>query len=154
MHNEKVAWQTIEYQYQEKSHEWFVGLAVIATALFIVAVLLKNFLFGIIILVGAFAIMLSAKRPPDEIEYEINRSGIVNHKTFYPYSFLDSFWIDNTNPSWQKLIVTSKKLLMPIIVIPLGEQDPDEIKNFLANYLPEKEQYEPLSHRLFEYFGF
>jgi hypothetical protein len=43
---------------------------------------------------------------------------------------------------------------MPLIIIPLGNQDPDEVRNFIANYLVEKELFEPLSHKILESFGF
>jgi len=129
-------------------------LGITTIAFFAIAILFKNFLFAIIILLTGVTLNLFMRRPPEEREYEINRSGIIVNKTFYPYSFLHSFWIDNMDLSWQKLLITSKKTLMPLIILPLGEQDPDEVKNFLGNYLPEKEQHEPLSHKILEYFGF
>ena len=51
-------------------------------------------------------------------------------------------------------IRTDFVLSAEIIVITLGNQDPDEVRNFLGNYLPEHEQYEPLSHKILEYLGF
>ena len=154
MQNDKITWESPEYIFREKSREWFIALGIIALALFVASILLKNFLFAIIITISTFTVILFAKRPPEHTLYEINKSGLIINTSFYPYSFLQSFWIDNTDQSWQKLLITSKKTLMPLIIIALGDQDPEEVKNFLANYLPEKEQYEPLSHKILEYLGF
>ena len=43
---------------------------------------------------------------------------------------------------------------MPYIIIPLGDADPETVRNFLLEYLNEEEHSEPLSHKLMEYLGF
>jgi|SRR3989344_2187445 len=154
MENEQITWEALEYLHQEKSKDWFIVLGIIALALFIVALLFKNALFAVVIVLSAVTLMLHARRPPDMLNFEVNRVGIVINKRFYPYSFLYSFWVDRTDTHAPKLLVTSKKLLMPMIIIPLGDQDPDAVRNFLANYLPEQELLEPLSHKILEGLGF
>jgi hypothetical protein len=154
MQNDKIVWEAPEYIYREKHKEWFVGLGVIALALFVVAILFKNFLFAAIVVLATFTILLYATRRPYALSFEINRVGVILNRTFYPYSFLDAFWVDYTDESVRKLFIVSRKFFMPMLIIPLGEQDPDEVRNFLTNYLPERELLEPLSHKILEYFGF
>jgi hypothetical protein len=154
MENEQIRWEAPEYTHREKNREWYISFCIIALALFIAALLFKNILFSIVIALIVLAVGLNIKRLPETFLFEANRVGIIINKRFYPYSFLYSFWVDRTEPESPKLLVTSKKLLMPMIIIPLGEQNPDELRNFLANYLPEQELMEPLSHKILEYFGF
>jgi len=154
MENESIYWEAPEYVHQEKDKNWFISFGLIAFAFFVVALLLKNILFAIIVALASFTVVLYSRRTPGVLSFETNRVGLSVNKTFYPYSFLYSFWVDQTEPHAHKLLVTSKKLLMPMLIIPLGEQDPDELRNFLANYLPEQEMMEPLSHKILEYFGF
>ncbi|OHA17983.1 MAG: hypothetical protein A2664_01385 [Candidatus Taylorbacteria bacterium RIFCSPHIGHO2_01_FULL_46_22b] len=154
MENEKISWEAPEYIFYRRSREWYLSLGIITAALFIVSILFKNYLFAVVILIGAFSMVLHTKRQPKDTYYEINRSGIILNKTFYPYSFLESFWIDHTDPNWKKLLIVSKKTFMPLIIIPFAEQDADEVEQFLGNYLVRKEYYEPLSHRIIEYLGF
>ena len=154
MESEQITWEAPEYLHQEKSRDWFVVFGIIALALFVVALLFKNVLFAVVIILSAFTFMLHARKPPGTLAFEINRVGIVINKRFYPYSFLYSFWVDRTDSHTPKLLITSKKMLMPMIIIPLGEQSPDAVHDFLANYLPEQELLEPLSHKILEGFGF
>lgn len=154
MQNDQIMWEAPEYIYREKSREWFISFWIIMAALFAVAVLFKNFLFAGIIVLTAFTVTLYARREPSLLRFEITRVGINTHRTFYPYSFLTAFWIDHLSVGSPKLLLVSSKLLMPMIVIPLGDQDPDEVRNFLNNYMVERELFEPLSHKLLDYFGF
>ena len=154
MQNDRIQWHAPEYFFYTKSREWFIALSIVALALLVVAVFLKDFLFAVVIVVGAVALALHAKHPPREIEAEVNRTGLLVNQTFYPYSSLQSFWIDQHNRRGPKLLARSQKLLMPLIIVPLGEQDVDVVHGFLENYLPQQEQYEPLSHKLLEYLGF
>jgi len=154
MQNEKIIWESPEYTYHEKSRDWFVVFGIIALAFFVVSILFKNFLFAAVIVIGAFSVVLHAKRKPATLSFEINRVGVISHRRFYPYSYLNAFFVDQTDPLAHKLLLTSHKMLMPMIVIPLGDQDPDEVRNFIANYLPEQELLEPLSHKMLDYFGF
>ena len=154
MEQENIEWEAPEYLHQEKTREWYMSFGIIALALFVVAILFKNILFAVVIVLIAFTVMLHARRLPWMIAYEVNRVGIVMNKRFYPYSFLYSFWVDHSEPHAPKLLITSKKMLVPMIVIPFGEQDPDVVRNFISNYLPEQELLEPLSHKIAEYLGF
>lgn len=154
MQDDKIVWEAPEYLHQEKSRDWFIAFGIIALALFIVALLFKNTLFAIVIILSAFTAMLHAKRPPDTLTYEVNRVGIVINRRFYPYSFLYSFWVDRTDSHTPKLLITSKKMLLPMIIVPLGDQNPDVLRDFIANYLPEQELLEPLSHKILESLGF
>ena len=154
MENEHIYWEAPEYIHKEKTREWFISFGIIATALFVAALLLDNVLFAVVIALGFGSVLLYAKRTPSTHSFEANRVGLILNKSFYPYSYLHSFWVDRTEEGNHKMLVTSKKLLVPMIIVPLGQQDSDELRNFVANYLPEQELMEPLSHKVLEYFGF
>ena len=53
-----------------------------------------------------------------------------------------------------KIILKSKKAIMPYIVIPVHDESVDEVAAVLREFLEEKELAEPASHKVMEYLGF
>ena len=152
-----ISWKALEYEHKEKHPDWFWSLGVIVLAGAVTAIIFGNILFAILLVVGAFTLALYASRKPEHIYVTLSDRGVIINKRLYPYLTLDSFWVEdvedhsNTIP---KLILKSKKLLMPYIIIPVEEVSPDEVRDFLLNHLPEEEHEEPLAHRIMERLGF
>jgi hypothetical protein len=148
-------WETTEYYHSPKSKDWYWGLSMITVTILIISFLLGDGLFGIFTLIAAFTLALFAHQPPRLVTVELTTKGIALSKTFYPYSEMESFWVDIIeNPNHPKILFKSKRLLMPFIAIPLGNMHPDDIADFLIDYLPEVHHKEPLLMRLLEDFGF
>lgn len=150
-----ATWQALEYHHKEKTRDWFLGLAMITITIAVISVLLGDSLFAIVILLSGFALALVAQRPPRTITIQMGTRGILIDKSLFLYNELDAFWIEvEENPAHPKILFKSKRLLMPYVIAPLGDMDPNEIGDFLAHFLPEIEQKEPLLQRLLEDFGF
>ena len=105
------------------------------------------------ILLGALTLVIYSVRKPNIIGVELGKRGVSVNNTIYPYNTLKSFWVeeDDIEP---KILMQSEKVLMPYIIIPLSDTDPDIVREFLLNYLEEEEHREPLSQKLMEYLGF
>lgn len=155
-HPAPINWQALEYHHEPKSPDWFWAVGIIALCTAIISIIYGNILFAILVIVATFSLFMYAVRQPEFIEFELNRKGIVIEKKLYPYSTLQSFWVEefnNIHPH-PKLLVKSQKIAMPLIVIPIAGIHPDDVRDFLRLYLPEEEQFEPLSQKLMEYLGF
>ncbi len=87
------------------------------------------------------------------MEVELNKRSIFINNKIYPFNTLKSFWVEEYGKE-PLLIIQSMKPLMPYIIIPVGDADPDNIRDFLIKYMTEEEHFEPLSHKLMEYLGF
>jgi len=154
MEPQTIQWEAAEHEHKERSTDWFwtVGIVVVAGA--ITAIILENFLFAIVILLAGFAITLFNARRPVVHEFELSQRGLRIGSKRYPYLTLESFWVeDEQRPDEPKLLVTSKKPFVPHLVIPLGNLDPQNVREFLLPLLKEEEQRESLAHHLFEWFG-
>lgn len=150
----RMEWDAHEYEHKERSSDWFWAVGIVAVALAIAAIIFKNIILGILILVGAFALTIFAKRPPNHVRVVLDERGIVRNKVFYPYSTLESFWIDVEHPH-KKIILRSKKVLMPLIIVPLGEEvEVEELHENLSLVLKEEFHSLPLVEKLLEYLGF
>lgn len=149
-------WQEHEYIFQEKTNDWYWAVGIIAFSITVISIIFGNTLFALLILVGIITLTVFASRPPRLIRFEINKSGIIIEKSFFPYATLDTFWVeDNTHiakPS--KLFIKSNKTLSPIIAIPLGNMDAQEVRDFLMNHIFEEHHIESFSEKVLEYLGF
>jgi hypothetical protein len=79
--------------------------------------------------------------------------GVLVGKILYPYSNLDSFWVE-TRDIHPRLIIKSKKVFMPFISILLEDADPDQVHDHLIKYLKPEEHIEPLFEKILIYLGF
>lgn len=150
---EPVQWETVEYYHTEKSTDWFWAVSIVAISAAVTAVIFQNVLLAILIIIGAVALIMYAKRIPGDTVAEINDGGILFGDTYYPYANLDSFWVDDEH-YYDRLLVKSQKTFMPFIVIPLAGTHPEMIRERLRPHLLEEEHHEPIIQQLMEHFGF
>ena len=149
----KLTWTAPEYVYRHKNPDWYWILGIVTLTAAIVSLLLGDILFSFVILLSGFVLALYGARPPRTLTYTLTEKGIIADATLYPYSTLESYWIDDTViPS--RLLVQSRKIAMPLIVIPIEEVHDDDVSEILTDYLHEVEHQESLSQKIFEYFGF
>lgn len=151
--NPILQWQTPEFKYVHKSPDWFWAIGVVALAIAIASVIYGNILFAIVIIIGSAALMLQGVRKPDIITVTLTKRGIIVEDEMYPYATLESFWIV-FNEYEQRLLVKSDRTFMPLLVLPIRDIDPDQLRDELLMHLPEEEIQEPLTQKIVEYLGF
>ncbi|MDP3875328.1 MAG: hypothetical protein Q8Q22_02310 [bacterium] len=150
----KIEWDAHEYEHKERSPDWFWAVGIISISLAIASVIFGNIILGILILVSVFTLSIFANRPPSTLRVTIDEKGITRGKVRYPYQTLQSFWIDTEHPH-KKIILRSEKLLMPLIIVPLGDEvDVEELHENLSRFLSEEFHSLPLVERILEYLGF
>lgn len=147
-----ISWHAPSHIHIEKGQDWYWAIGIIALALAAVAFILGNVITGIFVIVATVALVLHASRPAHEIPIEINDRGIVIEDTLYPFVTLESFWIPHDDIP--KIILKSRKLFMPYVVIYIDEVDPENVRQILLRYIAETEHHEPFLKALLEGFGF
>lgn len=140
----RLEWSAPEFFYFEKTELWFAVSGLMAIVLFITALWTRNILFALLIFLGYFSITIYAIKKPKDIAVNINSQGIKIDNTLYSYDNLKSFWIFYEPPTLKEISLISKKTIMPHIKIPIGAQNPDEIRRVLIQHLREKKQNESL----------
>lgn len=150
----KITWQAPDHIKPERSSDWFWTVGIITIGAVILTIFFKNFLFGFVLLLGTFSLFLSAHTPPVLTDYEINRKGVKINETIYTYANLESFYIiDEDGYERDRLLLKSKKLLMPLIVLPIEDADQNEIREFLIEYLNEEELSESTAYKIMHNLG-
>ena len=148
-----ITWQAPTHIHKEKKLDWYWVIGIITLALAAVAFMFGEVITGLFIIIAAVALVLHASHPAHLVSYEINDRGLRADDTLYPFLTLESFCIphDHVPP---RLLIKSRKVFMPLIVIYIEEVDPEEIRAVMLKYIAETEHHEPLLKLLLERFGF
>lgn len=146
-----INWSALEFEYKEKSADWFWAVWIIGLGLAVLSVFLDNLLFAILIILGAFTLSLQSVKKPRTIDFEVNEDGIIIDKKLYLYNTLESFWVIGKE---KKAIIKSKKLVVPFLILPLENIDPKYLREYLIKHIKEEEMSEPIAHIIMEKLGF
>jgi hypothetical protein len=149
-----VTWEAPEHHHVEKGNDWFWALGLLSIAGSSAAFIFGNVLFGIVILLGAITMVILAMQEPKVIPFAVLTRGIRVGNELYPYSTLESFTIDEDHRHGPQLLIKSKKLLMPLLIMPVPPEYVDDIDDLIGGRLPEEHLEEPVAHRILEFFGF
>lgn len=150
---EKISWQTHEFHYREKSSDWYWIVGIVAVSVAIIAIILNNIIFAILILVSAFTLSLFATKKPNFVEITLDKDAVTIGNNRHPYSMFDSFWIE-TRDDVPRIIFKPKKIYVPLLVIFTEDVSLEKIREVLSNSLSEEELTEPLLEKLMVYLGF
>jgi len=145
---DQIEWTAPEFEHYQKSKSWFLVLGLITIGLFIWALWTKNVLFALLIGLSYFSLSVYALKKPRDVSLAIDPRGVRINKTIYDFDSIRSFWIFYEPPYTRELSLRSRKTFMPYIKIPLGEQNPVEVRDFLIKYIPEKKHVESLVDNL------
>jgi hypothetical protein len=148
------SWQTPEYVHKEKTTDWYWTVGIISAALVVTCMIFGNFLFAIVLAIGAFCLVLFAARKPRMVDVHIDDKGIVIEKTLYPYSSLSTFGLDDSHHDGPRLFLRSSKPLMPLVTVPIRGRSIDELREHLSRHLKEEVFEQSLAHTIFEKMGF
>jgi hypothetical protein len=150
----KVSWKSLEYKKKEKTADWYWAVIIIALSIAVIAFILEDGFFAILIIIAVGTLLMFSTQDPKIIDVSLDQRGLIIDKEMYPYATLEDFWVDITEEHSPKILFKSKKLIMPLIIVPLDEYHHLDIRDFLLQYLPEKEMHEPTSHKIMEKLGF
>ncbi len=157
--NDSITWLAPIHEHRKHSADWYWAVGIITVSLAVAFVIVGNIFLSIIIVLGIGTLLLNTKTAPRILEYEISSKGIRVDTKLYPWESLESFWILEESQSGEihsgaKILLISKKLLMPHIVIPLDTDLTEEVHKALTQVLHEEPQVEPLPDRIMRRIGF
>ena len=149
-----ITWKAPEYEHRERTKDWYITVIIIVSAIAVTAVILGNILFSILILISLFALILFSIRSPEMLDIEISTAGIKVGKQVFTFENLEDFWIEEEKQR-KKLLLKSKKLLMPLITIPVTpDVDTAELRNTLAEKINESLLEESFLVQIMDHYGF
>jgi hypothetical protein len=140
-------WDVPEYERYPHSKKWYLVATLFLVACIAYSIFFEeNYLFAFILLLITVIFTFHEVREPGVVQFGITEKGIVWRGFLFPFREIRAFWIIY-EPGVQNLYFTFKKPTNPRLTIPLGEQDPSEIRELLKQYVFEdlSKDEEPLS---------
>jgi hypothetical protein len=150
----KISWHVLEYKKKEKTADWYWAVGIIAVSISIISIFMHNIFFAVLIIIAVGTLLIFSVRDPKIVEVELSDKGIRVDKNLYSYVSLEAFWVDGSQEREEKIILKSKKAIMPLIIVPIEEYSHEDIRRFLLEKITEKEMEEPLSQKVMDKLGF
>jgi hypothetical protein len=143
-------WTINEYESHDRGWKWFFLVGVGCVLLIGYAILVDNFLFALIIILGVIILYLQHHQDPEQVLFQITELGVVVGKKFYPYRELTDFYIIYQPPRVKSLFIGTKSATRPTIRIPLYDRNPVEVRHILLEHLDEdiEKEEEPISESI------
>ncbi len=149
-----IEWEALEHSHSQKGSDWFWILGILTLSGTVASILLKNILLGIVILIGGSVMAILATREAKVVAYAVTQRGLRVNDVLYPYTTLESYFIEDDEVTEAQLLIKSSKLFMPLIIMPLPSEHIDDIEDIISERLPEEHLEEPFANKLLEFFGF
>jgi hypothetical protein len=125
-----MKWQAREGEYRPKGNSWYIGVGIVAIGLAVAAVIIQNYLFALISVLGGFAVMVVGSRRPARKTYALYERHIAVGTDIIPYEKVSRFAIREDDP---RELVLELKNLIGVAAVPLGNADHRRIRMELKN---------------------
>ena len=153
---QKISWEAHDHIKREKTSDWFWAVGIIAVGVIILAIYFNNLLFALLIALAVFTLFIQKHTPPQMIGFELNQRGVVVRDVLYPFTTLESFnVVDEDGFDRDRIIFKSKKVFMPLIVVPVEKAvDLETARMFLIEHIKEEDIQEPTFQKIMDRLGF
>ena len=143
-------WQIPEYHKHERGRLWYIVASIIFIFLIGYGIFTNNFLFALLMLLFVAIIFMHSTREPMYLNIGVSDKGVILNDKFFTYDSLESFWIIDEPPLTKNLFLKFNSSIKPPLSIHLAEQDANELRTTLSNFLNEDrtQKEEPLSDLL------
>jgi len=148
-----IEWTALERKSGRHAPDWYWAVGIIAASIAATSFILDNILFAVFVIVSTVALFLRTLQKPRLVEYALTSKGISVNREFHAFKSLECFSIVETEDP-PLLLIKSKALTMPLIVVPLEDIDHEALRAYLIVILPETELHEPFSKKIMEFLGF
>lgn len=133
-------WQAPEFEVYEKSARWYLAATIFLLALVIYALVVNSPIMAITFILVGIVGYIHLQHDPEILEFKITTRGVVAGKELYPFENLKSFWIFYDPPHTKTISLHTNASMLPFIHIPIGEEDPVELRDILLEYVEEIQQ--------------
>ncbi|MFC1687178.1 hypothetical protein ACFL0L_01200 [Patescibacteria group bacterium] len=132
-----ASWVFPEFSVTKRSRLWYIFASLIAGGAIVLLLLQANPLFAVFIMLVVIIYVVRQKQQPTTIVVSITEDGIEIGERFYSYDDLKEFWIAYEPPKVKRLYVRFRNAVRANLSIPLEDQNPVVIREFLLQYIEE-----------------
>lgn len=146
-----IQWSAPEFRYYEKGPGWYWLSAIVAGAIGLFALLKRNFLFLVFVVLAELVVLAWARRKPATVVFSLSESGLtIDERERYPFERLSAFSVieGGEGEIMSEIVLKTKNPFNSTLrlIIPAGEFS--RVRAFLARFLSEVEHEETLTEYL------
>jgi len=143
-------WLVQEYIIYPKSGWWYLASGLMLLMAVLWTVFDQNYPFAIFLVLFYLVAILYDIRSPKTVEFVITPDGIKIGSDFYFYREIRQFYIIYQQNGIKNIYFEFTNPLRNRLIIPLDDQDPIVIREFLLQFIEEdlEQEAEPISERL------
>ncbi len=143
-------WDFPAYIKHSRSLVWHIIAGLVLAGFLVYALADSNFLFAAILLLFAFIFLFQDRNDPIVKQCIISSKGINIDGNLAEFSDLKKFWMIYEPPKSKNLYLDFQSGLKPRLTIPLEDQNPVIIREFLLQYIDEdlERQAEPITEQV------
>lgn len=135
----RIHWRAPEFEIFDRDRKWYLYISAILIAVVAYAVFTNSLIMAItFILIGVVGYIYINKEPR-VLDFMVTQDGVVAGREIYDFDNLKSFWVFYGEDDLRVISLHTGSFLAPYIHIPIGDQDPSEIRRILLDYIPEEE---------------
>ena len=144
------SWNVREYEQHDRDRRWYIIAGLAGAALLLFSIISGNYLFALVVVLFGIILFLQDIQPPMEVFFGITEAGIVIGDKYYPFKEIGKYWIVYNPPEVKNLYFATSNMLRHRLKIPLLDNDPRPVRDFLNQFIVEDldQEQEPLSDRL------
>src|SRR5258708_724375 len=116
-----MRWSGHEHEHIERGSDWFWALAIVTLCIAVVAILLHDVLFALLIVLAATVIGILATMRSDATEFEVSDRGVRVGRELHRYDEILAFWVEDEHDAPPILLIDTVKFMSPNIVIPIED---------------------------------
>ena len=134
----KISWMAQRYSSLKKNQTLQVGLAFIFGLMLVGAIIVKNYLFAVAILLSAVIYYQLKKKEGAYIPVEITEAGVSINNELTNFNAITAFWIDERDIETSLLLLQIKNTSPSVKVLVIEpEISTNEVKDCLAQFIKE-----------------
>lgn len=130
-----INWEAREHVEYKKNGGWYAGLAVVVLLLGAGAVLLQQWVFLVLVIVSAIALLIYTLQKPRLIHYSLSDKGLSEGNNLYTFDQFKSFGVLNENNHYSIVLVPKKRFSVRIRVY-FPEAEGEQIVDVFGTKLP------------------
>lgn len=145
---EAISWTASEFIAHEKSAGWYFTVLMVAVLISAgVYLITKDFVSVAVVIVAGLVLAYFGSHKPRELEYKLDRGGLIISQKNYHYDHFRSFALVNEG-AFTSIIFMPLKRFAPPISIYYAPEDEERIVALLSSHLPVEEHNRDVVDRL------
>lgn len=134
-----LSWSSPSRLFKKRDMEFYKTVGAIVFLLTIILVFASEFVLVLAMLSIVFLVYVLSTVPPETVDHRVTNLGIESAGHYYRWEELLEFWFDQ---QWGQTLLILTPLFGTRIVILLGTQNKEKVKELLTKHVPFREQPE------------